>query len=182
MNWLDYLLIAILLFSVLMSARKGFSREIIGLAAALLALVLGMWFYGLAGSFLLPYLSSPRVANLIGFALVVCAVLFGGWILGWIVNRFLRTVGLSFFDRILGAVFGFARGLLIALALLTAYMAFGPHVDSKTVSDSVLHSRIAPYILDASHIVVAMAPMELKSSFQQQYAQIKVLIKNGRTE
>jgi membrane protein required for colicin V production len=178
-NWLDYVFLAILLFSTVMSARKGFSREIIGLTAALFALVLGMWFYGLAGSFLLPYVSSPRVANLAGFLLVVFAVLVLGWMLGWIVNRFLRTIGLSFFDRLLGAAFGFFRGLLIAIALLTAYMAFGPEVDSKTVSASVLNSRIAPYVLDASHLFVAIAPMELKSSFQKQYSQVKLLIEKN---
>ena len=46
-------------------------------------------------------------------------------------SRFLRTIGLSFFDRLLGAGFGLVRGLLIAIALLTAFMAFGPQVDSK---------------------------------------------------
>ncbi len=184
MNWLDYVFLAILLFSTVMSARKGFSREIIGLTAALFALVLGMWFYGLAGSFLLPYVSSARVADLAGFLLVVLAVLALGWILGWIVNHFLRTIGLSFFDRLLGAAFGFVRGLLVAIALLTAYMAFGPQIDSKTVSagsvdKAVLNSRIAPYVLDASHLFVAIAPMELKSSFQKQYSQVKLLIEKN---
>jgi membrane protein required for colicin V production len=180
-NWLDYLLLAILLASALMSARKGFSREIVGLASALCALVLGMWFYGLAGSFLIPYVKSARVANLIGFLLVVFAVMLVGGMLGWIVSRFLRTIGLSFFDRLLGAAFGLVRGLLIAIALLTAYMAFGPEIASKTVSSgsadkAVLNSRIAPYVLDASHVFIALAPMELKSSFQKQYAQVKSLL------
>lgn len=179
MNWLDYLLLAILLFSTIMSARKGFSREVIGLAAALFALVGGMWFYGLAGSFLLPYVSSPRVANLLGFLLVVFGVLLAGALLGWIVNRFLRTVGLSFFDRLLGAGFGLLRGLLIAITLLTAYMAFGPEVDSQTVSESMLHSRIAPYVLDASHLFVTIAPMELKSGFLRQYALVKSRLKSA---
>jgi membrane protein required for colicin V production len=176
MNWLDYVLIAILLISVLFSARKGFSREIIGLAAAVLALVLAMWFYGLAGSWLIPYVSSPRIANLAGFLLVILAVLLLGWLLGWIVSRFLRTIGLSFFDHLLGAVFGLLRGLVIAIALLTAYMAFGPEVDSKMVSESLLHSRIAPYVLDASRAFVTLAPMELKASFLRQYALVKSLV------
>jgi membrane protein required for colicin V production len=180
-NWLDYVLIAVLLFSVVLSARKGFSREIIGLAAALLALVLGMWFYGLAGSFLLPYVSSPRIANLIGFLLVMIAVLLCGSILGRIVNRFLRTVGLSFFDRLLGAGFGLVRGLLISIAMLTAYMAFGPQIDTTTapalsVDTALMRSRIAPWVLDASRLFVAAAPMELKTSFQKQYAQMKSLL------
>jgi membrane protein required for colicin V production len=176
-NWLDYCLLAILLISTVMSARKGFSREVIGLAAALAALVLAMWFYGLAGSFLLPYVSSARVADLLGFLLIVFGVLLAGGLLGWIVNHFLRTVGLSFFDRLLGAGFGLARGLLVTIALLTAWMAFGPEVDSQTVSESMVHSRIAPYILDASHLFVTIAPMELKSGFLRQYAQVKSALK-----
>jgi membrane protein required for colicin V production len=182
-NWLDYLLIAILVISAIMSARKGFSREIIGLAAAFFALVLGMWFYGLAGSFIAPWVASARIANLIGFLLVVAAVLIAGGILGWIVNRFLRTIGLSFFDRLLGAAFGALRGLLIAMAVLTAFMAFGPSASPSdgpdTASPAVVHSRIAPYVLDASRLVVAVAPMELKSSFQTQYASIKSELKKG---
>lgn len=179
MNWLDYVLLAILLFSTVMSARKGFSREVIGLAAAFLALVLAMWFYGLAGSWLIPYVSSPRVANLLGFFLVVIAVLICGWMLGSLVRRFLRTVGLSFFDRLLGAAFGLVRGLLIAMALLTAFLSFGPQVDSNTVPASMLHSRLAPYVLDASHVIVAVAPMELKSRFRKQYAQVKTLLEKN---
>ncbi len=197
MNWLDYVLLAIVLGSVFMSVRKGFSREVIGLAAALAALVLGMWFYGLAGSFLIPYVSSLRVANLIGFLLVVFAVLICGGLLGWIVSRFLRTIGLSFFDRLLGAAFGFARGVLIAIALLTAFMAFGPTVESKSadskatdamtasssvVNASVVNSRFAPYVLDASHTFVAIAPMELKSSFRRQYEQVKAALENNTHE
>jgi membrane protein required for colicin V production len=189
-NWLDYVLLAIVLGSVIMSVRKGFSREIIGLAASLFALVLGMWFYGLAGSFVTPYVNSPRVANLIGFLLVVFAVLICGGFVGWIVSRFLRTIGLSFFDRVLGAAFGFVRGLLIAVALLTAFMAFGPQVDSKTasitgssaVNSSVVNSRFAPYVLDASHTFVAIAPMELKSSFSRQYEQVKAALENNTHE
>lgn len=179
MNWLDFLLIAILVYSAVMSARKGFSREIIGLAAALFALILGMWFYGEAGSLVEPWVSSPRTANLIGFLLVVFAVLLCGGMIGWIVNRFLRTIGLSFFDRLLGAAFGLCRGLLIAMALLTAFIVFGPQVDSRAASSSVVHSRIAPWVLSASHTVVAIAPMELKSSFRKQYALVQSALKRN---
>jgi membrane protein required for colicin V production len=182
MNWLDFVLIGVMLCSVLMSARKGFSREIVGLAASFFALVLGMWFYGVAGSLLIPYVSSTRMANLIGFLLVVFAVLICGGILGLIVSRFVRTIGLSFIDRLLGAAFGFVRGLLIAIALLTAFLAFGPQVNAKTVSSSVLNSRIAPYVLDASHAFVAIAPMELKISFRKQYAQVKAALENTVVE
>ena len=176
MNWLDYLIIAILLLSTIGSIRKGFSREIIGLASSLAALILAMWFYGLAGSWLQPYTHSERMANLAGFLLVVCAVMLAGSLLGWVVNRFLRTVGLSFFDRALGAVFGLVRGVLVAMALITGFIAFGPYIETSATPMAVVHSKLAPWLLEASRLSVAMAPMQLKSSFRQQYEQVRAAL------
>jgi membrane protein required for colicin V production len=178
-NWLDFLLIAVLAFSTFRSFTRGFSREIIGLAAALIALLLGMWFYGLAGSFVAPHVGSARMANLIGFLIIVGAVLFAGSIGAWIVNRFLKVVGLSFFDQVLGAIFGLLRGLLIAIALITGYTAFGPWAENRAAPDAVVHSQIAPYILDASHYVVAVAPMDLKQNFGNEYLKIESALENS---
>ncbi len=164
------------------SARRGFSREIIGLAASVFALICGMWFYGTAAIYMKRLVSSDRTANLLGFLAVVVIVLLCGRISGWIVNRFLRTIGLSFFDRAVGAAFGFLKGLVVCVALVTAFVAFGPILDTTTGASSgasqsaVLHSQIAPYVLEASRAVIALAPMELKTSFQQQYAGVKSLL------
>ena len=178
MNWLDIVLIVVLSFSTLHSLRRGFSREIVGLAASLAALVLGMWFYGIAGSYLSRYVSSVRTANLLGFFLVVGAVLGVGALIAWIVSRFIRTIGLSFFDRLLGAGFGLLRGLLITISILTAFMAFGPRSDGDSTPAAVLHSQIAPYILEASRWFVAIAPMDLKQNFRQRYSQVESGLKD----
>jgi membrane protein required for colicin V production len=172
-NWLDIVLVVVLAFSILHSLRRGFSREVVGLAASLAALILAMWFYGLAGSYIAPYVGSLRTANLLGFLLVVVTVLVLGGVLGWIVSRFIRTIGLSFFDRLLGAGFGLVRGLLITIAILTAFMAFGPRGENISTPEAVVHSRIAPYILEASRWFVAIAPMDLKQNFRERYSQFR---------
>jgi membrane protein required for colicin V production len=171
-NWLDYVLIAVLGFSAIRSFMRGFSREVIGLCAAVAALVLGMWFYGTAGALVKPWIASERADAFIGFLIVVFAVLAAGAILGAIVKRFISAVGLSFFDRLLGACFGLLRGALIAIALLTAYIAFGPQTGPKTAPAAVVHSQIAPYLLSASSIFVDIAPMELKRSFREVYDEV----------
>ena len=178
MNWLDIVLVVVLAWSAFRSFRRGFAREIIGLGAAFLALMLGMWFYGMASVLVLPYVNSQQVANLFGFFLVVAAVLILGALVGWIVSRFIRTIGLSVFDRLLGAAFGLARGLLLAIALLTAFMAFGPHEARDSAPSAVLNSRIAPYVIQASRAFVALAPMDLKQSFQTRYASIQASLKS----
>ena len=127
----------------------------------------------LARSLVRTWIASDRAANFIGFLIVVFAVLLSGAILGAIVKRFLSAVGLSFFDRLLGACFGLLRGALIAIALLTAYIAFGPRSDSKTAPSGGVQSKIAPYLLSASGIFVDIAPMELKRSFREVYDEVR---------
>ncbi len=173
MNWLDFLLVLILLFSTLSAARRGFSREVIGIGAAVIGLIGGIWFYGLAGSFLLPYVSAPQVANFIGFFLVFAGCVILGAVVSAILRRFVKTVGLSWFDRFLGALFGLVRGALVAMAVITALVAFAPAVAIDSVPASVAESRIAPHIVTGANFVIAIAPRELKDSFQTRYAQLK---------
>jgi membrane protein required for colicin V production len=178
MNWLDYLLIVILAYSVIRSFSRGFTREVISLIAAVAALLLGMWFYGTAAGLVREWVSSDRAANLIGFLLVVFAVLLAGMIVGATIRRFVKAVGLSFVDRLLGACFGLLRGALVAIAVLTAYLAFGPRADSKAAPSAVVHSQIAPYLMKASSIFVDAAPVELKRSFREVYDEVLSEIRN----
>ena len=115
MNWLDIVLVIVLAASVATSFRKGLTREAIGLAAVILGILLGIWFYGTAGAFLSRFVSSRAAANLAGFLAVFCGVLLLGSLVRWVVGKFLRVTGLSFFDHLLGAAFGAARGVLLAV-------------------------------------------------------------------
>lgn len=167
MSLLDFALVTIVLISTLLSVRKGFSREIIGLAAALLGLLLATQFYRAAGQPLRPYLSGDSLAWLAGFLIVFFGVLIVGALISAIVSRFLRTIGLSFVDRLLGALFGFIRGGLIGIGIILTLVAF-------TSSQAVVHSRVAPYLIEVSHLVAKEAPQELKDGFQQRYEQVKL--------
>ncbi|HUE01655.1 MAG TPA: CvpA family protein [Bryobacteraceae bacterium] len=172
MNWLDVVLALVLLGSVVTSFSTGLAREIVGMVSMLAALVLAIWFYGTAGSFLQPYVSSPGVANFCGFLMVFCGVLILGAILGRAMGRLMRVAGLSFVDRLLGAGFGLVRGLLISIALVLALLAFTP---GKSPPNAVVDSRVAPYVIDAARVVAAVAPHELKDGFRKSYGQVKAI-------
>jgi len=90
------------------------------------------------------------------------------------VRKFLSVVGLSFFDRLLGAAFGLLRGAVVAVALLTAWIAFGPRV----APGAMVHSQIAPYLMRASDLFVSIAPADLKKSFREVYDEAQKQIKN----
>jgi membrane protein required for colicin V production len=178
LNWLDDLLILILGFSMARSFGRGLSREVISLVAAIAALVLAMWFYGTAGAMTRTWVGSARAANFLGFLLVFFGVILAGMAIGRVIRSLVKAVGLSFFDRMAGAGFGLLRGTLIAIALLTAYIAFGPRSDEGDAPSAVVHSQIAPYLMKASSIFVDAAPMELKRSFRDMYDEVQASIRN----
>jgi len=124
MNWLDFVLALILIASGVAGLRRGLSRQVIGLVSGVLALLLGIWFYGTVGFYLLPYASSRTMANAGGFAVVFCVVLVLGALVSFVVGRFLKVTGLSIVDHVLGAAFGLLRGLVFAIAIIMGVMAF----------------------------------------------------------
>lgn len=173
MNWLDVIILILVAGSMVTSFSKGLSREIVGLSSALAALLLGIWFYGTAGSFVQPYVSSRGIANFLGFLIVFAGVLLLGSLVGRLLSRILKGAGLSFFDRVLGGVFGAVRGLLLSIALVMAIMAFTPGASAGSPPHAVVHSRFSPYVIDAASVCARIAPYELKTGFRKSYAQVK---------
>jgi membrane protein required for colicin V production len=170
MNWLDLVLGIILLVCIVNGFRRGFSRQIIGLVSGVLALLLGIWFYGIPGAWFATYLSSPALASAAGFALIFIGVLGVGGAVSAVVHRFLNFTGLSIFDHALGAGFGLARGALIAIAIVMGTMAF---LRTDKPPRAIVESRLAPYVVDAARLVASMAPHDVKDGFRKTYAQVK---------
>lgn len=170
MNWLDFVLALILLASAVAGLRRGFSRQIIGLVSGVLALLLGIWFYGTAGVYLMPYVSTRTMANAGGFAVVFCGVLLMGALVSLVAGRFLRVTGLSIVDHLLGAGFGLLRGLVFAIAIIMGVMAFSR---GDKPPAAIINSRMAPYVVDAARMFAAMAPHDLKEGFRRTNAQVQ---------
>ncbi len=169
MNWVDYLLAAILLFSMISGFSAGFARVGIGTAATFIGIFAGFWCYGLAGAHVYDYVNSRPVANLIGFFIVFLSIVLVGHLLGRLVATVFKWIGLSWFDRLLGGAFGIVRGLLIAVAFVTVFLAFAPNPPPASVTES----RIMPYIVEASNVLVLATPHEIKDAFRETREKVK---------
>jgi membrane protein required for colicin V production len=169
LNWLDIVLVLIFCFSVASGFAKGFAKLLVGLAAAILGLLCGLWFYGAAGAYMLPYVSHKGVANFLGFLIIFLAIVLAGAVVGKLLSMALKWVGLSWFDRLLGGVFGLVRGLVFAIAFVLALMAFSPQPPPA----SVVRSHIAPYVIGAANACSYMAPNEVREGVRQSYEKIR---------
>jgi membrane protein required for colicin V production len=161
LNWIDLLLLVVIGASVLAGFAAGFARVGVGFAAMIVGLFCGFWFYGIVAAYVLDYVSSRAIANLVGFFVIFSGVLIVGAIVGRVLAKFFKWVGLSWLDRLLGGAFGLVRGLVIAAGIVTVLLAFSP----SPPPGSVVDSKLMPYVISVSGIFAALTPREIKEAF-----------------
>jgi membrane protein required for colicin V production len=169
MNGLDIVLSAVLAGSTISGLMKGFARVTIGLAGTVLAFLLASWYYAPAGEWAMPYVSAKGVANCIGYITVFAAVIATAALAGRIAAKFFKWVGLSWLDRLGGGILGLLRGGLISLVLVLVLSAFLPGDPPKLV----VHSQIAPHILEGANLLSIATPADMKDQFRQTYEKVK---------
>jgi membrane protein required for colicin V production len=121
MNALDYAWLAVLGLSVLLGLWRGVIREVFSLAGWVLAVLAALAFTADAAALIPATFATPVVRAGIAFAVIFLVVLLLLSILGMLLAKAFHAAGLGVPDRILGGVFGFARGALILfIAVLAA--------------------------------------------------------------
>ena len=114
---LDWVLLAVLVLSFFIGAWRGLVYEVLSLLGWVVSFYAAQ---GCApqGAALLPLTSlSPPILFAAAFVLVFIAALFFCGLLTVMVKRLVESIGLRPIDRILGAVFGIARGVILLLAV-----------------------------------------------------------------
>jgi membrane protein required for colicin V production len=116
--WVDYAIVGVILLSALISLARGFVSEAISLATWIAALFVAYKFSKPLSVNFTDYIHSPSVRyGVIFFALFVIVLIVGA-IVNFVVRKLVTNTGLSGTDRILGLVFGFARGILLVAVLI----------------------------------------------------------------
>ncbi len=155
-NPFDWFLFALLAYSTIMAFLRGFLRELFFFGGLILGIILAAWNYEHVALSLAHLITTVTTARIIAFFLIVLGVMLASGLIGRLLSRTVQAVGLGFFDRLLGAAFGFARGCLLGVAILVAAAAFFP----KTAWIS--NSRLTPYFLAGAHAVSFVVPHDLQ--------------------
>lgn len=118
MIWIDYILLAIILVSALLSLWRGFVREALSLASWVAALWVALLFFHDLADWLARWIETPSVRDAVGFGvLFVVTVLIGG-LVSYLAGQLVAKTGLTSTDRALGVIFGIARGIVIVAVLV----------------------------------------------------------------
>lgn len=118
MNAVDLIIIAVLALSVLVGLWRGLISEVLALATWIAAFWVA-WTYGPDVSAHFEHsIQTPMLRVLVGYGLCFIAVLILGALLRFAIRTLVDSTGLGGTDRLLGMIFGFARGLLLVTLLV----------------------------------------------------------------
>jgi membrane protein required for colicin V production len=120
MTAFDYAMLGLVLVSVAISIWRGLAREVMSLLSWLVALWVAARFSVAFSDWLPAAIANPSARYATAFVALFLGTVIVLELFGVLFAKLLRAAGLGFVDRALGAVFGLARGALLAwiLALL----------------------------------------------------------------
>lgn len=142
MNWVDYLLIAVILLSVWAGWQRGFLVSTLELFAWITSVYFGFIFYPYAAKYLETYLPSLGVWTLpLSFIFVTTIIRL---ILSFLINAILSSVTArihrSSLNQAAGMIPGFVNGLIFAIITAALLLSFPI---SDNVSDTARKSVVA---------------------------------------
>jgi membrane protein required for colicin V production len=143
LNGFDVIVLSVVGVSAVIGLARGLVREVLSLAIWLASYVIAVGFSARVDDALSPHLHNAAARAVASFALLFVGALVVGGLIQWLVGRLVRLSGLTGLDRLLGFVFGGARGFVIAIAAL---VMLKPYAGNESWwHDSTMIGVLAPF-------------------------------------
>jgi len=140
MVWVDYAILGIIALSALVGLARGLLSEVLSFVIWLGALLIAWAFHKELAAELTGWVQEPEIRLAAAFLILVFSVLILGVIFGYLLSILVRKTGLTGTDRLLGLLFGVARGAIL-VAMLVFLAALTPLPDEHWWQGSSLMGR-----------------------------------------
>lgn len=118
MNGVDTAILVITTLSFLFGLWRGLIKEVLSLLTWVAALIVARLYSEALSELLVNIIASSSIRYVSAFAMIFIVVMMLGTFLNYLMSKLLTITGLKFADRLLGGVFGVARGVIIVLVIL----------------------------------------------------------------
>ena len=139
LNQVDIAILIITVLSSLFGLWRGFIKEMLSLLSWVAALLVARVYSEYLSEMMSGMIENSGLRYVTAFAVLFVAVMMVGTLINFLLSKVLGVSGLKFADRLLGGVFGIARGLIIVLVIM--------FISSVFVSERALwqESKLVPY-------------------------------------
>ncbi|WP_191603389.1 CvpA family protein [Marinomonas algicola] len=139
---LDWVIFIVILVSSLLSLRRGFIKEVFSLITWAMAFAISVKFSTQLQSLLIDQIQNDQVRYIASFLILFISSLCVGALISHLLGSLVHVTGLSSTDRILGMVFGFARGSLIVIAVISLLSLSSAITENEFWQESKLTPRL----------------------------------------
>ncbi|MDC1127851.1 CvpA family protein, partial [Gammaproteobacteria bacterium] len=109
MNWVDYLIISVIILSMGIGLLRGFFKEALSLATWVLALVLSLKYASVLSNLSNLFVTIDSVRIIICFLVIFIMTFICSSIFSKLMTSLIDKNGLSGLNRVFGLLFGFGR-------------------------------------------------------------------------
>ncbi len=134
-NWIDTLILGLIGLSALIGLARGLIREVLSLAIWALAFLLAWRYYPRLAPELAPWLPGETSRQAASFAVLGLGAVLAGGLIGYLLTALIELAGLRGTTRLLGGLFGLARGALI-VTMVAFLAALTPLAEQPAWRDS----------------------------------------------
>jgi membrane protein required for colicin V production len=156
LNGIDIVIIIILGASAIYSTVKGFVKDIFSLLAVILGVVAALVLYRMGAQLIESLIASEEIRNTISFAVIFLIVAVAISIVGILVSKIIKSVELTFYDRLAGFAFGLLKGFLIVAVIVVVVTSIMPR--------AAANSQLVPYMARAIDLVTDVLPSDYRDS------------------
>ena len=160
MTAIDWIILAVLALCVLQAARRGIFVEAFSLAGIIIGILAADWNYTRYLPWFEQWLRSEALAATASFLAVALAIMLAAGIAGRVIRFSVRSIGLGWADRTLGAAFGLLKGALLVTLGVMLLAAFWP------ASPALRGSRLGPYFVSAARQSTVGSPAALQQKVE----------------
>lgn len=140
MNYLDYIIFAIVLIGFILGFKDGLVRKIIGILGIILGIIFALQFSKTAGSYLSPILNNEiYLAEIVAGFLIFVITIFVFALIKRVIHPFDKVN--QFVNQILGGIAG-AVQIIFFLSAFLLFLNIFDIPDKSSINDSFLYSKV----------------------------------------
>jgi membrane protein required for colicin V production len=162
MNWLDAVILIIIIGFTAAAIRAGLIREVITLIAVVMGVLIAGHYYDDLADDVLLFIKNDKAAKAIAFVSLFASVALLGQLAAFLMKQVVSMLLLGWLDHLAGGAFGLLKGLVLVELFLMFFATF-PYLG---LDDAIDGSGIAPLFLDNGPALLKLLPGEFNQAVE----------------
>ena len=146
MNMFDVVVLILVTYGLISGFKKGFIVEVSGMIALGVGIIGAFKFSGILGNYLVNYIDwEPKIIQIVSFILLFIGIVYIISLFAKMLTKALKVILLGGINRLLGALFGVLKWMLMLCALTLVFKEVNQIL--TLMENSVLETSLSYHIL-----------------------------------